>query len=65
MFLNVIRFGNRPPLIRISDPAHKSLLVRSVVSMFAHPVILWARLYEVLRWSGVLPFALMMRSKTR
>ena len=31
MFLNVIRFGNRPPLIRISDPAHKSLLVRSVV----------------------------------
>ena len=32
-FPNMIRFGNRPPLIRRSVPAHKSLLVRNVVSM--------------------------------
>ena len=38
-FPNMIRFGNRPPLIRRSVPAHKSLLVRNVVSMLSHPVI--------------------------
>ena len=30
-FPNMIRFGNRPPLIRRSVPARKSLLVRNVV----------------------------------
>ena len=49
-FLNMIRFGNRQPLIRRSVPAHKSLLVRNVVSMLSHPVISRARLYEVARW---------------
>ena len=53
-FPNMIRFGNRPPLIRMSVPAHKSLLVRNVVSMLSHPVISRARLYEVIRWSGLL-----------
>ena len=37
-FPNMIRFGNRPPLIRRSVPAHKSLLVRNVVSMLSHRV---------------------------
>ena len=37
-FPNMIRFGNRPPLIRRSVPAHKSLLVRNVVSMLLHRV---------------------------
>ena len=46
----IICFGNRPPLIRRSVPAHKSLLVRNVVSMFSHRVISRARLYEVIRW---------------
>ena len=64
-FPNMIRFGNRPPLIRRSVPAHKSLLVRNVVSMLSHPVISRARLYEVIRWSGLLRCAPMMRSKTR
>ena len=61
----MIRFGNRPPLIRRSVPAHKILLVRNVVSMLSHPVISRARLYEVIRWSGLLRCAPMMRSKTR
>ena len=64
-FPNMIRFGNRPPLIRRSVPAHRSLLVRNVVSMLSHPVISRARLYEVIRWSGLLRYAPMMRSKTR
>ena len=64
-FPNMIRFGNRPPLIRRSVPAHKSLLVRNVVSMLSHRVISRARLYEVIRWSGLLRCAPMMRSKTR
>ena len=38
------RFGSRPPLIRRSVPAHKSLLVRNVVSMLSHRVISRARL---------------------
>ena len=37
-FLKPIRFGSRPPLIRRSIPAHKSLLVRNVVSMPPHRV---------------------------
>ena len=46
-FPNMIRFGNRPPLIRgRSVPAHKSLLVRNVVSMLSHRVISRARLYD-------------------
>ena len=64
-FPNMIRFGNRPPLIRRSVPAHKSFLVRNVVSMLSHRVISRARLYEVIRWSGLLRCAPMMRSKTR
>ena len=42
-FPKTIRFGSRPPLIRRSVPAHKSLLVRNVVSMLSHPVISRAR----------------------
>ena len=64
-FPKAIRFGSRPPLIRRSVPAHKSLLVRNVVSMLSHPVISRARLYEVIRWSGLLRCAPMIRSKTR
>ena len=64
-FPDMIRFGNRSPLIRRSVPAHKSLLVRNVVSMLSHPVISSARLYEVIWWSGLLRCAPMMRSKTR
>ena len=62
---NMIRFGNRPPLIRMSVPAHKSLLVRNVVSMLSHRVISRARLYEVIPWSGLLRCTPMIRSKTR
>ena len=62
-FPKTIRFGSRPPLIRRSVPAHKSLLVRNVVSMLPHPVISRARLYEVIRWSGLLRCALMIRSR--
>ena len=51
-FPNMIRFGSRPPLIRRSVPAHKSIFVRNVVSMLSHRVISRARLYEVIRWSG-------------
>ena len=51
-FPKTIRFGSRPPLIRRSVPAHKSLLVRNVVSMLSHRVISRARLYEGIRWSG-------------
>ena len=38
----------------MSAPAHKSLLVRNVVSMPSHRVISRAQLYEVTRWSGSL-----------
>ena len=38
-FPNTIRFGSRPPLIRMSPPAHRSILVRNVVSMLSHRVI--------------------------
>ena len=64
-FPDTIRFGSRSPLIRMSVPAYKSLLVRNVVSMLSHPVISRARLYEVIRWSGLLRCAPMIRSKTR
>ena len=53
-FPKPIRFGNRPPLIRTSAPAHKSLLMRNVVSMLSHRVISRAWLYAVIRWSGLL-----------
>ena len=62
-FSNTIRFGSRPPLVRISVPAHKTLLVRNVVSMISHRVISRARLYEVIRCSGLLQCAPMMRGK--
>ena len=45
-FPNMIRFGSRPPLIRMGVPAHQSLLVRNVVSMLSHPVISRTRLYS-------------------
>ena len=64
-FPNTIHFGRRPPLIRVNVPAHKSLLVRDVVSMFSYPVISRARLYEIIRWSGLLRCAPMIRGKTR
>ena len=64
-FPTTIRFGSRPPLIWMSVPAHKSLPVRNVVSMLSHPVISRARLYEVIRRSGLLRCAPMIRSKTR
>ena len=57
----------KPPAAHSDErlPAHKSLLVRNVVSMLSHRVISRARLYEVIRWSGLLHCAPMMRSKTR
>ena len=64
-FPNTIRFGSCPPFVRMSVPAHKSRLVRNVVSMLSHRVISRARLYEVMRWSGLLRCASMIRSKTR
>ena len=64
-FPNTIHFGSRPPLIRMSVPAHKSLLVRNVISMLSHRIISRARLYEVIRWSGLLRCVPMIRSKTR
>ena len=63
-FPNTIRFGSRPLLIRMSIPANKSLLVRNPASMLSHRVILRARLDEVIRWSGLLRCAPMMRSNT-
>ena len=64
-FPKTIRFGSRPLLIRRSVPAHRILLVHNVVSMLSHPVISRARLYEVIRWSGLLRCAPIIRSKTR
>ena len=66
LFPNTIRLGSRQSLIRISTPAHKSLFVRNVVSMLSHRVFSSrARLYEVIRWSGLWRWAPIMRSKTR
>ena len=59
-FPKTIRFGSRPPLIWMSAPAHKSLLVRNVVSMLSHRVISRAR---VIRWSGLWRCVSMMRSR--
>ena len=64
-FSNMIRFGSHPLLVRMSVRAHKSLLVRNVVSMLSRRVISRAGLYKVIRWSGLLRCAPMMRSKTR
>ena len=64
-FPSTIGFGSRPPLTRMSVPAHKIFLVRNVVSMLSHRVISRARLYEVIRWPGLLRYASMIRSKTR
>ena len=62
-FPNMIRFlGSRPPLIRMSVPAHRSILVRNVVLMLSHRDISRTRLYEVILWSGLLRCAPMMRS---
>ena len=65
MFPDMIRFGSRPPLIRMSVPAQKSICVRNAVSMLSHPVISRARLYETIRRSGILRCAPMKRSKIR
>ena len=63
-FPNTRRFGNRPPLIRVSAPAHKSPLVRNVVSMLSHRIISRAWLTRssdglifgaVRRWCGAGP----------
>ena len=62
-FPKTIRFGRRLPLVRISVPTHKSLLVRNVVSILSHRVISRARLYEAI-WSGLLRCVPMMRNKT-
>ena len=48
-FPNMIRFGNRPPLIRLSASAHKSLIVRNSVPMLSYRVISRTRMYEVIR----------------
>ena len=64
-FPNTTRFGGRPPVIRMSVPAHKSLVVRNALWMLVHPVISRARLYEVIRSSGILRLAPMIRNKTR
>ena len=63
--LHTIRFGSRPPHIRMSALTQKNLLVRNVVSLLSHRVISRARLYEVIRRSGLLRCAPMMRSKTQ
>ena len=57
----------QPPAAHSDElPAHqKSFLVRNVVSMLSHRVISSARLYEVIRWSGLWPCVPIMRSKTR
>ena len=52
---NTIRFGNRPPLILVSLLSRQILLVRKVVVVISR-----ARLYEVVRWSGLLRCATMM-----
>ena len=62
-FPNTIRFGSRPPLIRMSALAHESLLVRKAVSMLSRRVIPRARLYGVIRLSGLLRCAPMMYAK--
>ena len=59
-FPKTIHFGSRPPLIRRSVLAHKSLLVRNVVSMLSHPVISRARLYEVIRWYELLGYIVLL-----
>ena len=53
-FPNTSHFGSRPPLVRMSVPTHKSILVRNVVSMLSHRIISRDQLYEVIRWSGFL-----------
>ena len=52
-FPNTTRFGSRPH-VRMSALAYYSLLVRNAVLMLSHSVISRARLYEVIRWSGLL-----------
>ena len=64
-FPNTIWFGSHPPFIRMSVPAHKSLLVCNVVGMLSHPVISRAQLYEVIQWSSLLRCSPMIRSKAR
>ena len=64
-FANTIRFGSRPPPIWMNVPAHKNILVRNIVSTLVHQVTSRARLYEVIRWFGLVRCAPMIRSKTR
>ena len=53
-FPSTIHLGSHPPLIQMSAPAHKSLLVRNVVLMVPHRVISRARLLRVIRRSDLL-----------
>ena len=45
VIMNTIRVGNRPPLIWMSIPAHKRLLVCGAVAMPSHPLYSRERLY--------------------
>ena len=60
---NTIHFRHRRQLNWMSAPAHRNLLLRNVVSMLSNRIISRARLYEVIRWSGLLRCTPMMRSK--
>ena len=62
---NTIRFGSPAAHSEERPRPQKSLLVRNVVSMLSHPIFSRARLYKVIRWSGLLRCAPMMRSKAR
>ena len=57
----------QPPAAHSDErSARKSILVHNTVSMLSYRVISRARLYEVIRWSGLLPCAsMMMRSNAR
>ena len=58
-------FGNLLSLIRMSTPAHNSVLVRNFVSIFSRGVISRARLYEIIRWSGLMESLSVERSCTK
>ena len=64
---NTVRFGNRPPLIRMSVPAHKSILVCATLSQCSHTGLSQGRgcTRSSDRWSGPFRCAPMVRSKTR
>ena len=61
-FPNMIRFVWQPPPTYSDEQPRpqKGLLVRTLVSMISRPLIPRARLYEVIRWFGLLRCAPMM-----